>query len=315
MTLYSTSTSTSTESLESPRPPLARVQCDSPVTSVCWGQGGRKAFIASTSGAISEIDMENRSLNDIGHKHQLGVQSLVSLGSTSSSLLVSGSWDRSIQYIDSRTGSTTQTVTNLPGKIFAMDSTPNGDKLVVAMSNRLVHVYDVRNSLEPLQIRESGLKYQTKDLKCMPNGEGYAQSSIEGRVAIEYFDPSETSQSRKYAFKCHRLAASDMDLVSPVNSLTFHGSYGTLFTAGADGHVCLWDHQSKKRLRQYSKLDQSVVSLDFDDKDGQAIIAIATSDDSFKTAPSIDSASSPMRSKIFIRALAENEGAPRVKNH
>jgi hypothetical protein len=33
---------------------------------------------------------------------------------------------------------------------------------------------------------------------------GYALSSVEGRVAMEYFDQSAESQKRKYAFKCHR---------------------------------------------------------------------------------------------------------------
>ena len=33
---------------------------------------------------------------------------------------------------------------------------------------------------------------------------GYALSSIEGRVAIEYFDPRPEIQKKNYAFKCHR---------------------------------------------------------------------------------------------------------------
>lgn len=33
---------------------------------------------------------------------------------------------------------------------------------------------------------------------------GYTLSSIEGRVAVEYLDPSPEAQKKKYAFKCHR---------------------------------------------------------------------------------------------------------------
>jgi cell cycle arrest protein BUB3 len=40
------------------------------------------------------------------------------------------------------------------------------------MAERHVHVYDVRNMAEPLQRRESSLKYQTRAIACMPDGEG-----------------------------------------------------------------------------------------------------------------------------------------------
>jgi len=51
---------------------------------------------------------------------------------------------------------------------------------------------------------------------------GYASSSIEGRVAVEFFDPSPETQARKYAFKCHRKVIDGVDTVYPVNALAFH---------------------------------------------------------------------------------------------
>jgi cell cycle arrest protein BUB3 len=223
-------------------------------------------------------------------------------------LIISGSWDKSVHYTDHRSNKLVQKV-SLPGKVFAMDTTDQF--IVVGMSERQVHVYDSRNLSVPFQVRESGLRYQTRDLKCMPNGEGYAQSSIEGRVAVEYFDPDPQVQSKKYAFKCHRLVASDADLVSPVNALTFHTKYGTLFTAGSDCHVCLWDHVSKKRLRQYSKFDQSVVSMDFGHKSGLNMLAIATSDDSYKTFATSDIQPEPVQSHLYLRLLGDSEGIPK----
>ena len=55
------------------------------------------------------------------------------------------------------------------------------------------------------QKRESSLKFQTRFLECFPNRQGYVLSSIEGRVAVEYLDPSPEVQKKKYAFKCHRV--------------------------------------------------------------------------------------------------------------
>ncbi len=57
---------------------------------------------------------------------------------------------------------------------------------------------------KPEQTRESSLMHQTRCIRCFPNGEGYALSSIEGRVAIEYFDTTPEVQALKYAFKVLR---------------------------------------------------------------------------------------------------------------
>lgn len=55
-----------------------------------------------------------------------------------------------------------------------------------------------------LQKRDSSLKFQTRAIKAFPDKTGYVLSSIEGRVAVEYLDPSPEAQKKKYAFKCHR---------------------------------------------------------------------------------------------------------------
>lgn len=58
------------------------------------------------------------------------------------------------------------------------------------------------NSLtEPEQKRESSLKYQTRCIAAFPDDTGYALGSVEGRMAMEYFDPNPAAQAAKYAFK------------------------------------------------------------------------------------------------------------------
>lgn len=294
-------------SLEQSTWPIVGINVSKPITAVCWDKRGRRAFLGSSSGQIQEMDIENcRAMTVPSWKqHSLGIQSIRSVDEN---VLVSGSWDKTVHYWDQRSNSSIHTVA-LPGKVFAMDTTQN--YVVVAMSQRIVHVYDVRNMEKAFQIRESGLRYQTRDLRCMPNGHGYAQSSIEGRVAIEYFDPSPEVQAKKYAFKCHRIVAEDADLASPVNALTFHSRYNTLFTAGSDCHVCLWDHVAKKRLRQYSKFDQSVVSLDFNYRDEVNLLAVATSDDTFKTMATTDMAPKPAQSQLYLKVLSDKEGMPK----
>lgn len=118
-----------------------------------------------------------------------------------------------------------------------MDSA--GDKLVLAMAQRHVLIYDHRNlssavqslstgsapsTVEPFQKRENSLKFMTRSVKCMPNGTGYASSSIEGRVAVEYFDQNPDVQKGHFAFRCHRATVDGVDTVYPVNALAFNPS-------------------------------------------------------------------------------------------
>lgn len=159
------------------------------------------------------------------------------------------------------------------------------------MASRSLHIYDLKAlallteesgevvnnkiEVEPWQRRESSLKFMTRCVACMPNDDGYASSSIEGRVAVEWFDPSPESQARKYAFKCHRQAAEDVDVVYPVNALAFHPVYGTFASGGGDGVVALWDGIAKRRIRQYQKYPSSVAAVGFSGNGKYLAIAVS----------------------------------------
>ena len=95
---------------------------------------------------------------------------------------------------------------------------------MVATAGRMVNIFDVRSLDAPEQQRESSLKYQTRVVTCYPNGAGYAMSSVEGRVAIEYFDLDPHAQKNKYAFRCHRSKdpTDGTDIVYPVNAIAYH---------------------------------------------------------------------------------------------
>lgn len=51
---------------------------------------------------------------------------------------------------------------------------------------------------------------------------GWASSSIEGRIAVEYFDPSPEVQASKYAFRAHRQTVDGADHVFPINAIAYH---------------------------------------------------------------------------------------------
>jgi cell cycle arrest protein BUB3 len=170
-------------------------------------------------------------------------------------ILYTGGWDSMIYQWDPRSPEPVGQFLQ-PGRIFDIDLTESSNNensspqplLVVATHERKVLVYDRRMLSKTYQMRESPLRYMTRVVKCLPNGQGtsaiyyplikysnidhayylgFAISSIEGRIAVEYFDTEEESQVKKFAFKCHRQTVEGEELVYPVNAIEFHPTYVT----------------------------------------------------------------------------------------
>ena len=49
--------------------------------------------------------------------------------------------------------------------------------LIVGMANRLNYVYDIRKLDEPIQRRDSSLKFMTRCIKLTPSGDGIPQNN------------------------------------------------------------------------------------------------------------------------------------------
>lgn len=227
-------------------------------------------------------------------------------------ILVSASWDCSLNLHNLKDPSSAPIRVALPGKPHALSASPS--KVVVAMTGRIINIYDFNamkdlfasggTELKPWQQRESSLRYLSRAVACMPNDAGYAMSSIEGRVAVEWFEDTAESQARKYAFKCHRQASTDGDgdIVYPVNALAFHPVHGTFASGGGDGTVALWDAQAKRRLRQYQKFPDNVAALAFSN-DGRYL---ATG-----VCPGFETGQTDYNgaglTSVLIRELGENE--------
>ncbi|OWB50095.1 hypothetical protein B5S27_g1642 [[Candida] boidinii] len=298
-------------------------------------------YIGCADGYIRNLNVRNQ-LSETGSRHKLGVCKIKSMNYNGMNLLIAGSWDKSFQIIDPRNGNdsgsgsgTSSEKFTISNKIFNIDTV--NEKLVLSTSDRLINIFDIRNLSKPLSIRENGFKYQTRSLKCMPNGDGFIQGSIEGRVSVEYFDQHKNQDS--YAFKCHRISGindensvpnsnnnNNLDLVGPINSINFHKDFGTLFTGGSDGHVCIWDYNSRKRIKQYGKLDINLsvmetdhLSLNFTqgfNTSNSGILAIGYSNDGFKNIANtndIKNSQPIVKSKVLIKLMNEKEGLPKKK--
>ncbi|KEF51646.1 cell cycle arrest protein BUB3 [Exophiala aquamarina CBS 119918] len=305
---------------------LAKYEHRAPVLDVCFGKDDNELYTACLDWDVRRIDVASGSQTVLS-THDNGVRSVVY--SQEHSLVISAAWDSTVHIhpgsaeANSNTNSEWINATiNLPSKPFSLALSPS--KLVVAMANRALHIYELKtlaaeckssatNSLQnrldidPWQRRESSLKFMTRAIDCMPNDEGYASSSIEGRVAVEWFDPSGDSQARKYAFKCHRQPIDDVDVVYPVNAIAFHPVHGTFATGGGDGVVAIWDAVAKRRIRIYPKLNSSVAAASF--SSNGKYLATATSPGFEDGKDEITEGSIG----IFIRELGENEVKRKAK--
>ncbi|KAJ9623234.1 mitotic spindle checkpoint protein Bub3 [Taxawa tesnikishii (nom. ined.)] len=269
-----------------------------------------------------------------GHQFELSdpptdAISAVKFAPDSPTRLLVSSWDRNVYLYDIQDGQTGRQQSSvshapatipLPSKPFSVSATAT--RLVVAMASRAIFIYDLNAlylmaseavpsdeshgenvlELEPWQQRESSLKFMTRAVACMPTDEGYALSSIEGRVGVDWFDPNPETQAKKYAFKCHRQTEEGVDVVYPVNALAFHPvNKMTFASGGGDGFVVLWDGSMKRRIRQYQNFPASVSSLAWS-ADGK-YLAVGVSP-GFEDGKEVIEEGSV---KVFVREVTEAE--------
>ncbi|KDQ54325.1 hypothetical protein JAAARDRAFT_38492 [Jaapia argillacea MUCL 33604] len=263
------------------------------VLSCCFAEE-TKGYSGGLDTSVRQLQLDTEKSTVLG-QHDNAVSGLV--WSKNTNALITGSWDRTIRFWDPRAAKSTQ-VHDQPERIYFMDITDNN--LVVAMASRLFYIFDIRNMGSPGQQRESSLKFMTRALACMADGQGYAAASVEGRISVEYFDPSPEVQEKKYAFKCHRQTINDVDHVWPVNSLAFHPVYNTFASAGSDGTVSIWDHKLKKRMRQYQKYHSAVPSIAFNSTGSYLAVGV-----SYNWDEGEEGGRNAERPSVFIRKVGD----------
>lgn len=215
--------------------------------------------------------------------------------------VITGSWDKTVKLWDPRQKHMIGMYDQNGEMVYTMSL--SGDRLVVGTSNRRILVWDLKNMQFAEQRRASSLKFQTRCIRCFPNKQGFALSSIEGRVAVEYLDTSPEVQKKKYAFKCHRMKQEGVEHIYPVNAISFHSGHNTFATGGSDGFVNIWDPFNKKRLCQFHRYPTEVASLAFN-REGSTI-AIAVS------PMMVEEGKEKPKDSVYIRQISDSETQPK----
>jgi mRNA export factor len=184
-------------------------------------------------------------------KHDAPIKTIECISSINA--IMTGSWDKTLRYWDVRQPKQIAQV-SMPERVYCTSATASF--AVIGCADRSIQVIDFRNPTTPVKKMESPLRYQTRCLALFPDNQGFAVGSIEGRVAIQYFQENIPIGQKNFAFKCHR----EQNDIYAVNSISFHPTYITFSTAGSDGSFHFWDKDSKQRLAQFKRADAPVTS-------------------------------------------------------
>ncbi|KAF8389771.1 hypothetical protein HHK36_024290 [Tetracentron sinense] len=169
--------------------------------------------------------------------------------------------------------------------------------LIVAVGTS-INMYDIRNLERPVQEKKSYMDHQIGCVCSFPDCKGYAIGSIDGRVKLEFLNPSDANLMG-YIFRCQPKSKDGRNHLVAVNDIVFHPfQYGAFITGDNDGYTIMWDAQSRKRRFELPRYPNSVASLSYNHR-GQ-LLAVASSY-TYQEANEIEDPP-----QIFIHNMDEN---------
>jgi mRNA export factor len=221
---------------------------EAPVLCADIAGDGLTTFSAGCDGSVRMWNASQplSSVQVIG-KHDAPVRCMKFL--PESNLLVTGSWDRSVRLWDCRSPNAAA-VLQMSERVFAMDARQQA--IVVGTADKIVSVFQLQSKVAEFK---SSLSYQTRCISIFHDNQGFAMGSIEGRIALEYYNEMNQKMAnqrsgsvvktatKSFVFKCHR-EGSD---VFCVNSIDFCQK-NTFASAGSDGVMAVWDKDARNRL-------------------------------------------------------------------
>ena len=241
-------------------------QQNSPIFSLSWEGNSGRIFTGCADGSINSIDMAKKSLTTIDN-HKNACKEVIY--HPNYNILLTGGWDGVVNIFDLRKSGPVCSY-QFENKVYTMSCVK--DLFVVGLSEIKIGIFNLlklqQNIFKPELIFNSHLKYQTRKVCVFPDGKGFAEGSIEGRVAIKNIrdlnnlppiNQDNTIMGKDeegkddFAFRCHRNTKNNPVLVYSVNDIAFNPVYGTFCTVGSDGIYSIWDKLNRSRLFERSE--------------------------------------------------------------
>ncbi|XP_071717644.1 mitotic checkpoint protein BUB3.3-like [Rutidosis leptorrhynchoides] len=232
----------------------------------CCFQGETTAFSTGSDFSVTRYDLHSGVNENFGSHDDLATCVEYS---DETGQVITGGWDKKIKCWDSRSINALTCVNTVNVKLESMSVC--GYIAMVAVG-KSVNMYDLRKFNTSLYSKCVNLQ-----LKCVRPylDQGFAAGSIEGRVALRYFNPSDQNKNG-YTFRCFPNAKEKRHSIAAVNDIVFSPSaYGTFITGDNDGYLTMWNAQSKTRVLEMPKFENSIASLSYNC--GGQLLAVAIS--------------------------------------
>lgn len=249
--------------------PKAQQSHSLPVLDVCWSDDGTRVFSASCDKTVKMWDLASNQAIQVA-QHDGPVKTCHWIKAPNYSCLMTGSWDNTLKFWDTRSPTPMSTI-NLPDKCYCADvSYPMA---IVGLANKQIILYNLEGQPQEAKRIEPPLRYQYRCISIFndkkpvnPQPNGFAVGSVEGRVAIQYVAP--TSPRDNFTFKCHRSTenANGIHEIFAVNDIAFHPQHGTLATVGSDGKFSFWDKDARTKLKTSEQMEQPITRCSFSAK-------------------------------------------------
>ncbi|XP_006650621.2 mitotic checkpoint protein BUB3.3 [Oryza brachyantha] len=144
---------------------------------------------------------------------------------------------------------------------------------ILAAVGREVYIYDMRNLTGPVKSKNSPLEYHIRSLHSSQEWKGYAAGSVDGTVALKYFDHG-ADGDMGYVFRCHPKSRDGRSCLVPINNIAIHPFDKTFVTGDNEGYAIAWDAQSRKKLHEFPIYSGSVASIAYN-HNGQVFAVVS----------------------------------------
>ncbi|KAF0915488.1 hypothetical protein E2562_036532 [Oryza meyeriana var. granulata] len=221
----------------------------------CCFQDEAVALTGGSDGSVARYDLHSGAQGIVGLHGE--VVSCIEF-SHMTGQVVTATLDKRLLFWDAQTRNMS------PSSIITLDSDVASlsvcDMYILAAVEREVYIYDMRNLTGPVKSKDSPVEYHIKNLHSSPEWNGYAVGSVDGVVALKYFDHG-TDGDMGYVFRCHPKSRDGRSNLVPTNSIAIHPFDKTFVTGDNEGYAIVWDAQSKKKLHEFPIYSGSVASI------------------------------------------------------
>lgn len=188
-----------------PVQPHQQYQHEGPVLDVCFNSEGNKVVSGGADKVARCFDL-NTNQTAVVAQHNDTIRCVRWLRAFGGAL-VTGSWDRTVKLWKIDPQPTLITSLDVPERVYAMDTI--GLVIIVATAERKIVAFqcnEATGTAAQVAAMDSPLKYQTRSLAALPEGDGFALGGTEGRVGVNYFhDPPDPKDGRMYVCCCFGL--------------------------------------------------------------------------------------------------------------